>query len=228
MVVERKGERVHIALPRRCEGGFSRKLYTTLEGDQYSDAKEFVFEFRDTEFIDSSTIGILVTINRKCSSSGVSMLLRNLNSDILELFTETGLSSVFTVENDDRVDEASVDLFIENLDVRLEIEKEIIEEVCVFHLSGMFNYPVGSNYFKQQLLLAAADYKKILLDFEHLTFFDSLSVSVVLSMFRLMDRTGGSLRFCKANYMVRDLFESLKIDQVIPLFETVDAALKEW
>jgi len=228
MDIKQEGDAIIFHLPRRCEGGFSRKLFSEMDDDHYKDATKLVFDFKDTGFIDSSTIGILITINRKCKSSDVSMSLRNINKEIRELFSDTGLSTLFTIEDDGAVNEASVDLFLENLDVRLDMEKDVKNGVCIFHLNGVFNHPDGSNYFKQQVLLAIVDHEKILLDFEHLTFFDSLSVSVVLSMFRLLSRTGGSLRFCNANYLVNDLFSSLNIDQIIPVFKTVDDALAEW
>ena len=101
-------------------------------------------------------------------------------------------------------------------------------DVCIFHMRGVFDHPVGAQYFKQQILLTISDHKKILLDLENITFFESLSVSVVLSMYKLLKETGGSLRFCKANYLVNDLFSSLNIDQIIPGFKTVDDALADW
>ncbi len=228
MVIDRKDDIAHFYFPKRCVGNFARELFKELEKDLYNDISKFVFDFKDTESIDSSTIGILVTINRKCKFSKKSMSLKNINKEILELFTDTGLSVFFNIETDDGVNEASVDLFIENLDVRLNIDKEGKDEVCIFHMSGVFNHPVGSDYFRQQVLLTIADHKKILLEFEHLTFFDSLSVSVILSMYRLLSRTGGSLRFCQANYIVADLITSLNIDQIIPVFETVECALADW
>jgi anti-anti-sigma factor len=90
------------------------------------------------------------------------------------------------------------------------------------------NHPVGSRYFKQQCLLTMADFKKILVDFENLTFFDSLSVSVILNMNKLLKETGGSMRVCAANYIVNDLFTTLNIGQIIPLYDDIEQAKADW
>jgi anti-anti-sigma regulatory factor len=47
-------------------------------------------------------------------------------------------------------------------------------------------------------------------------------------MHKLLKETGGSLRFCSANYIVADLFKTLNIDQIIPSYETLEGALAEW
>ena len=77
-------------------------------------------------------------------------------------------------------------------------------------------------------LLALAGHKKILLDLEELTFFDSLSVSVLLSMNKLLKKTGGSLRVCGINYIIDDLFTALNIYQIIPCFKTAAEAQADW
>jgi anti-anti-sigma factor len=90
------------------------------------------------------------------------------------------------------------------------------------------NHLQGSRYFKQQFLLAMVQYKRILLDLEELTFFDSLSVSVVLNMNKLIKETGGAMRMCGANYIVSELFTTLNISQIIPLYNVVTDALDDW
>ncbi len=228
MVIDREGDIVTIHLPERCEGKFSRELFEEISKDQFKEVSKVVLDFKDVRFADSSTIGILVTIDRKFKSLKVSLSLKNLNSEIMELFTDTGLDILFNIETDGRVHEATVDLFEAGVDIRLEVDSETQDEICILHLSGVMNHPVGSRYFKQQFLLALAHHKKILLDFENLTFFDSLSVSVALSMHKLLKETGGSLRFCNANYIVNDLFMTLNIDQIIPVFKTIEDAMADW
>jgi anti-anti-sigma factor len=88
--------------------------------------------------------------------------------------------------------------------------------------------PQGSKYFKQELLLAMAHNKKILLDFKDLTYFDSLSISVVLNMNRLIKETGGSLRICGSNDIVDELFNTLNIHQLIVFFKDQAEALAQW
>ncbi len=229
MNFEREGTAGVIHLPQRCEGRVSKELYAVLQDEQARQISEWVIDFGETTLMDSSTIGMLVTIDKDFKSRKVMLTLKNLNDDIAELFADTGLDMIFNIANNEGdVTEASFDLFEESIDIRLEVETEINNDICIFHMNGVMNHPVGSRFFKQQFLLAIAEYKKILLDFEDLTFFDSLSVSVVLSMHKLLKETGGNLRFCNTNYIVNDLFTTLNINQIIPMFETIEGALADW
>lgn len=228
MVINKEGDIDVIYLPARCEGKFGKDLHELLKEEQNRDLPKLVIDFKDTTFIDSRMVGILVTINRDFTSRQATLSLKNINKDLTELFSDTGLDMLFNIETVHGVTEASIDIFQSSVDIRLEIETEIVNDVSIFHMKGVMNHPVGSRYFKQQFLLAMAENKKFLLDFENLTFFDSLSVSVVLSMYKLLKETGGALRFCRANYIVEDLFTTLSIDQIIPIFDTVEGALAGW
>jgi anti-anti-sigma factor len=188
----------------------------------------FVFNLKNTVLIDSSGIGALVSLAKEFRSKGARLLLRNLNSDLYQLFVDTGLDKIFSIEKDNGIKPPEVDLFENSVDIRLVINKEIVGAVCVFHMSGVMNHPIGSRFFKQQFLLSLAHNKKILIDLEELTFFDSLSLSAVLNMNNLLKNTGGSLRICSPNYIVKDLLSTLSIDQIIPIFETKAAALEDW
>lgn len=227
MNFEKEGDTTIIYLPESCEGQYGKKLFDFLHEENHRTITRLALNFTKTTFIDSSMIGILVSIDRELKKRQATLILRNLNEDISELFTDTGMDILFNIESNEGVTQAVVDLFEESIDIRLEIETEVIDDACVFHLGGIMNHPVGSRYFKQQVLLSMVDNKRIILDFENLTFFDSLSVSVVLSMNKLLKETGGMLIFCCANYIVKDLFVSLNIDQLIPLYDTIENALSQ-
>jgi anti-sigma B factor antagonist len=192
------------------------------------EVKKCVFDFSICEFIDSSGIGALVTLSQEFRNHTVQMVLKNLNKDLFELFVDTGLDRIFTIEKDGDVRNADIDLFEFSVDIRLNLQKEIKGDVCIFIMSGVMNHPMGSQYFKQQLLLSLTDHKLILLDMEELTFFDSLSLSAVLTMNNLLKGTGGGLKICNANYIVQDLLTTLCINTIIPVCDTREAALEGW
>lgn len=228
MEIGKEGGSNILHFPQRCDERFPKALMSLMKEEQNRELEHLVFDLSETEFIDSSTIGIIVRIEKDFKERKASLVLRNPKDTIIDLFSETGLDALFNIEKDNCFSEKEVDLFEENADIRLEIETEVKEDVCIFHMSGIMNHPEGSRYFKQQLLLTIAEQKKILLNFKELTFFDSLSVSVVLSMNKLLKETGGTLRFCGANYIINDLFTTLNIDKIIPIYETVEDALIGW
>ena len=118
-----------------------------------------------------------------------------------------------------------IDLFESSIDVRLEIAFEEIEDICIFKMSGVMDHVGGSRFFKQKFLLSLAKFRKIILDFLDLTFFDSLSVGVLLDMHKLLKETGGQMRICGANYIIEDLFSTLNINAVIPIYSDREQAL---
>ncbi len=187
-----------------------------------------IIDFSDTTLIDSSAIGALVAIAKETKNAGVTLIIRHLGGEVWDLFVDTGLDKIFNIESDSGTHDAEIDLFEKGIDIRLSIKQEIVKDVCIFHLAGVMNHPYGSRFFKQEFLITMAHYKKILLNLEDLTFFDSLSVSVVLNMNKLLKETGGTMRICGANYIVADLFNTLNISQIIPIYNVVTDALDDW
>ena len=228
MLAEHEGNYDVIRLPDRFGAIRAKELYEFMGTDAYKKYPELILDLSATEFVDSTAIGILVTISKDYKSHTAKLMLRNLRDHINELFSDTGLEMLFTIIQSEVEKKAVIDIFDESGDVRLGIKTERVNDVCILHMSGVMNHPTGSRYFKQQFLLALASNRKILLDFENLTFFDSLSISVVLSMHKLIRETGGAMRLCNANYIVADLFATLNISQIIPVFDNAAGALEDW
>lgn len=190
--------------------------------------KVCTIDFSSCDFIDSSGIGALVSLSQEFQSRNVQLILRNLKDEIFELFMDTGLDRYFSIEKAGDLKEATINLFEKSADIRLVLKKMIVGEVCIILMSGVMNHPMGSQYFKQQLLLSLTDCKLILLDMEELTFFDSLSINAVLCMNSLLKNTGGALQICGANYIIEDLLKTLCIDAIIPVFNNRKEALEAW
>ncbi|MGE5670284.1 MAG: STAS domain-containing protein [Fibrobacterota bacterium] len=189
-----------------------------------------VLDFSFTDLIDSSGIGFLVTLAKEFNTANVQLVLKNLKEDIFILFEDTGLDRLFNIERRGDIKKGSVKEFFETdgIDIRLTIRQESVGDVGIFLMSGILSHPIGSSYFKQQLLLFLARYKYILLDFEELTFFDSLSISAVLNMNNLLKGTGGAMKICTPNFIVKDLLNTLSIDLVIPVYDQREDALADW
>jgi anti-sigma B factor antagonist len=228
MNIDKDGDTSVIRLTERFAGTTVRDTSMLIRGSLGGQLDNLVIDFAETKFIDSSGIGLLVSCAKDFKSRGSMFCLRNLSSGIKELFSETGLDMIFNIESQRGLDSAAVDIFEESVNIRLDIKKETVSDVCILHLTGVMNHPRGSRFFKQQFLLGMAYNKKILINLEGLTFFDSLSVSVMLNMNKLLKETGGSLRLCGANYIIEDLFTTLNINQIIPLYDDCNAALTEW
>lgn len=229
MRIEFQDDTMVIYTPQHFAGPVVKTVVAqVLEALEKQKARIFILNFQESDLIDSSGIGSLVSLAKDFRNSKAQLVLKNLDKDIFQLFVDTGLDKVFTIDTDGGIKQAEVDLFENAVDIRVNIKKEAVGDVGVFSMSGVLNHPLGSSYFKQQFLLFLAHHKKILLDFDELTFFDSLSLSAVLNMNNLLKGTGGSLKICSPNYIVKDLLSTLSIDMIIPVYENRSEALIDW
>jgi anti-sigma B factor antagonist len=224
-----KGDKVVVTLPAQFAGPDVKTIMNeVLDRVRKGEVTHLIFDFSSCDLIDSSGIGLLVNLTKELNAVNGDLVLRNPDRDILQMFSDTGLDRIFSIEKNGGLRPADVDLFQQAVDIKLSIDKEFKDDKCIILLSGVMNHPMGSSYFKQQFLLTLSDYKKILIDMEELTFFDSLSLGAVLNMNILLKGTGGALRICGANYIVSDLFKTLCIDQIVPIFDTQEMALDGW
>ncbi len=60
-------------------------------------ARKFLIDFRDTAYIDSSGLGVLVSLSKKIRERGGEMRLSNLNEDLRTLFELTKLDTLFHI-----------------------------------------------------------------------------------------------------------------------------------
>lgn len=66
--------------------------------------RKFVIDFTDTGYIDSSGLGVLVSLSKKITEAGGELRLAGLNDDLRTLFELTKLDTLFTIT--DTADEA--------------------------------------------------------------------------------------------------------------------------
>jgi anti-sigma B factor antagonist len=59
--------------------------------------RKFLIDFRDTAYIDSSGLGVLVSLSKKIREKGGEMRLSNLNEDLRTLFELTKLDTLFVI-----------------------------------------------------------------------------------------------------------------------------------
>ncbi len=62
-----------------------------------SGSRKFLIDFSDTAYIDSSGLGVLVSLSKKIREKGGEMRLSNLNEDLRTLFELTKLDTLFHI-----------------------------------------------------------------------------------------------------------------------------------
>lgn len=69
-------------------------LHRLGEGD-----RKFVIDFERTSYIDSSGLGVLVSLSKKIRESGGTLRLAGLNADLRTLFELTKLDTLFQIDD---------------------------------------------------------------------------------------------------------------------------------
>ncbi len=62
-------------------------------------ARKFLVDFAGTGYIDSSGLGVLVSLSKKIREQGGELRLANLNEDLRTLFELTKLDTLFHIAN---------------------------------------------------------------------------------------------------------------------------------
>ncbi|WP_294377326.1 STAS domain-containing protein [uncultured Clostridium sp.] len=73
---------------------FKEKVSNLIENNNV----DFIFDFSKCTFIDSTGLGALVSIYKKCIEKNGSLKLRYINLEINKLFKLTKLDEVFDIE----------------------------------------------------------------------------------------------------------------------------------
>ena len=61
--------------------------------------RKFLIDFSNTGYIDSSGLGVLVSLSKKIREQGGELRLANLNEDLKTLFELTKLDTLFHISN---------------------------------------------------------------------------------------------------------------------------------
>lgn len=70
-----------------------QKVLDELEGGE----RKFLIDFANTGYIDSSGLGVLVSLSKKIREQGGELRLSNLNEDLRTLFELTKLDTLFQI-----------------------------------------------------------------------------------------------------------------------------------
>ena len=72
-----------------------QKVLERLDGGE----RKFLIDFSNTGYIDSSGLGVLVSLSKKIREQGGELRLANLNEDLKTLFELTKLDTLFHISN---------------------------------------------------------------------------------------------------------------------------------
>ena len=74
-------------------GEFKERVLARLSGGN----RDFVIDFTEADYIDSSGLGVLVSLSKHIRDAGGRLTLAGLNEDLQRLFALTRLDSLFEI-----------------------------------------------------------------------------------------------------------------------------------
>ena len=98
--VSRSGDTVIIDVGELLIVGNRHELKDALLGALAAGARKFDIDFAQTKYLDSSGLGVLVSLSKKVRGDGGEMRLIHLNKDLRAVFSLTKLDTLFWIEED--------------------------------------------------------------------------------------------------------------------------------
>lgn len=96
-LVKREGEITVIDVEGQLIVGNRQELKQRVLDEVEQGARKILIDFTDTGYIDSSGLGVLVSLSKKVREQGGELRLSSLNEDLRTLFELTKLDTLFRI-----------------------------------------------------------------------------------------------------------------------------------
>ena len=95
--LEKQGEIVVVDVEGQLIVGNRQELKQKVLDELEAGERKFLIDFANTGYIDSSGLGVLVSLSKKIREQGGELRLANLNEDLRTLFELTKLDTLFNI-----------------------------------------------------------------------------------------------------------------------------------
>jgi anti-sigma B factor antagonist len=99
--ITKHGDRVVAGIPDQLTVGNRHELKNRVLDELERGERKFLIDFSQTGYIDSSGLGILVSLSKKIRARGGELRLASLNDDLKTLFELTKLDALFQIGDED-------------------------------------------------------------------------------------------------------------------------------
>ena len=95
IIKTKEGSKMTIALEGRLDTTTAPSLDAVV-GSELGDVTELVYDFNKLEYVSSAGLRVLLLSQKTMNAKGGTMVIRNVNSDIMEVFEMTGFAGLFS------------------------------------------------------------------------------------------------------------------------------------
>jgi len=110
--------------------------------------------------------------------------------------------------------------------VKIREEKRNDSVVCF--LEGEININNSPELRKSFDGIISRGEKKVIIDFSAVSYIDSSGLATLIEMFQRLKKIGGKLRFSNMEQKIKNVFEITKLHKLFEIFDTQEAALKDF
>ncbi|MEW6040730.1 MAG: STAS domain-containing protein, partial [Elusimicrobiota bacterium] len=177
------------------------------------------------EFIESTTVGILVNLQKAIKEMDGELVLINANPDVITTLTSCSLDKLFKFEKTDgNIVEEKI-----GVNVGIELKEEYVDDIVYLKVKGMLCNPHEADKFKNSVQKVMKNKDKLLIDFNDLLFIDSSGMAELINIQRLLKKENKKMAIYGMNDIVLDLIYNIGINFIISVFESEEEALlDEW
>lgn len=95
----RNNQNIIFTLNGRLDTMTAPQFEEEIKNTSFEDTETVTVNMRDLEYVSSSGLRVIMTLYKKLKSQNGSLKLVNVNSNIMELFSMTGLDEYLDIEN---------------------------------------------------------------------------------------------------------------------------------
>lgn len=95
---EKTGETLNVAIEGSVDIKTAPKLSEALAGE-IDDVMEVIFDLKETEYFSSAGLRVILGVYQDLDDKDGSMVLKNVNDDLMEILEMTGFTDFLEIEN---------------------------------------------------------------------------------------------------------------------------------
>ena len=110
----------------------------------------------------------------------------------------------------------------------MELQVDTVDDVTVISYPADVLDITNTKKLKDSCMALIEDHRKIIINFEKLTFIDSSGFGCLLSCLRAAASDGRELKLCSMSKSVMMMFELVRMHRVIDIFNTQEEAIRSF
>ncbi len=108
----------------------------------------------------------------------------------------------------------------------MDIKTENINDIALVVMAGELNMESSNSLREAFKKILKEKKKKVLVDFDKVSFIDSSGIATLIEMFQNMAKVNGRMCLCHVNKKILGVFEITKVHKLFSIFESHEEALR--